>query len=113
MAESSQWIIPVLIPFNPLTSKAFGLNLSVPKMYLVTYAIINGTVTISTQRVCGSVSISEHIELGRLLVLFEMPKLSSEAALSSLLLSVCSLSSDKITNNVNLIFKYSIGLNKD
>lgn len=43
MALSSQCITPVRAPFNPLTSNAFLLNLSVPKMYLVTYAIISGT----------------------------------------------------------------------
>lgn len=36
IAESSQCMMPVLTPFKPLTSKALGLNLSVPNIYLVT-----------------------------------------------------------------------------
>ena len=36
MARSATWITPVLEPFMPRTSNEFALNLSVPKMYLVT-----------------------------------------------------------------------------
>lgn len=43
IALSSQCITPVRAPLRPLTSNAFLLNLSVPNIYLVTYAIINGT----------------------------------------------------------------------
>lgn len=43
IALSSQCITPVRAPLRPLTSNAFLLSLSVPNMYLVTYAIINGT----------------------------------------------------------------------
>lgn len=43
IALSSQCITPVRAPLSPLTSNAFLLSLSVPNMYLVTYAIINGT----------------------------------------------------------------------
>lgn len=43
IALSSQCITPVRAPLSPLTSNAFLLSLSVPNIYLVTYAIINGT----------------------------------------------------------------------
>lgn len=102
IAESSQWMIPVLTPLSPLTSKAFGLSLSVPKMYRVTYAIISGKVTISTHLVCSSGSDSEQSELGRLLVLLVATfRLSSDVSFSSLLLSVCwdSFSSKNVLEN--------------
>lgn len=46
MAVSSQCITPVRAPFKPRTSNAFLLSLSVPNIYLVTYAIIKGTLQI-------------------------------------------------------------------